>query len=166
MGFLFVDSFDHYTALGGKYETVANSPTISAGNGRFTTAGLLVDTLNKYLQKTVPSAVTYYVGFAYKYPSSMTTRSGMCWFISGATTQVALGILSTSHYLRVYTNATDPESGQTTLWTSSVALTPDVWNYIEFMATIGDSGTYALKVNGVEWVNTTGDTKPSTATDI
>jgi hypothetical protein len=69
------------------------------------------------------------------------------------------------HFLTLQTGDRDIRSG-TVLWTSSSALTPDVWNYIEIKVTIGDSANYIVRVNGVEWVNTTGDTKPASATDI
>jgi hypothetical protein len=165
MPFEFADSFDYWTTMPGKWTGQYGTPEISVGNGRFGSNGLRIVSNTQYLTISVTPAATYYIGFAYKYSSSMIVRTALCNFINGSETLVGLGLLDTSHNLRIFTNSRDPNSGQTTLWYGG-ALVPDIWNYIEFMATIGDAGTYALRVNGVQLVNTTGDTKPGSATQI
>ena len=163
MGFLFVDSFDHYTSLAEKWDGVNLSPTISAGNGRFGTNGLSCSVNPTYVYKSVPSATTYYIGCGFYYPPTLAVNGGIIAFKSGTTWQTCLGLEGASHCLQVLCG--DP-SGGTVLWTSADAISGNVWHYLEFMTTIGDSGAYAVILDGVELVNTTGDTKPSTAADI
>jgi len=170
MSVLFMESFDHWASaqLPGKFSGMVNSGsyiTVETGGGRFSTNGMGINGNWAFVWKTVPSATTYYIGFAYKYPSELVTAHSICTFESGTQCQVTLGMRADVHFLTLQTGDRDIRSG-TVLWTSSSALTPDVWNYIEIKVTIGDSANYIVKVNGVEWVNTTGDTKPASATDI
>lgn len=72
MTLLFADGFDHYTSttLGRKWDingSAGNYATISSGNTRFGVGqGLQITYAGAYIEKTLPGASTWIVGFALK----------------------------------------------------------------------------------------------------
>lgn len=100
--------------------------------------------------------VTFYSREHYR-PTALNIRI-MEWFSGGA----LMGDLRTNSSGNLFIR-----SGTTTLATSTLALVANNWYTIEVRWTVGDSATYEVRVDGVPWIGpSTGDTKPSTQTDI
>jgi hypothetical protein len=161
MGFVFVDGFDHYTAMpgsaGAKWDVAdqVSRYSIDASGGRFSTPGLkcIIQASDGYLQKNFTNvATTIYVGFAYKtagLPSASNTS--IISFMDGSTVQCALGYNATGALIT--TNG--PTYGGSLLRTTAQVLTVNTWRYIEMKITFADAGIFQIWVDGVEWLDAT-----------
>ena len=162
MGFIFVDGFDHWTAApgtaGSKWDADGGGYiSVGASYGRFSTAGLrcTIQSAQIYWQKTLPAALgTLYFGLAYKMTA---TPGGPQCIISFFDTQTQCG-LSVDGAGKLYTHRNSTGSA-TVLQTSTLSYPANEWHYIEGKVVFSDTGLFQVKVDEVEWIDTTtGDT--------
>ena len=158
MGFIFTDSFDHYTAMpgtsGAKWDLEnANSySSINASYGRFSTAGVRCTSQNSsyYLLKTLPSNYgTLYFGFAYKIAEVPSTNMCIMSLRDSNTTQCGLNI-SAAGKLMTYNGWL---GGGTVLQTSSLSYPANEWHFVEGAVTISETGSFRILVDEVEWID-------------
>lgn len=158
MAILFMDGFDHYddAEIGQKWTSSSNA-TISA-NGRNSSNSMYLDASGSngscFKSVSPTSTTTGGVGFAFYTTSLFSSATGGPHPIVGVwesgTNHIGL-MLNTSGYLTLYRNTT------TLSQTTSAALTPNTFYYIEFKWTISDSvGTAEVKFNGTTVMNATG----------
>lgn len=155
MALLFIDSFDHYTSLTTKYNTLTCSGsgctvTIDASTGRFG-SGLRLWNPNSgggEVNKILPSTYsTIIVGFAFRFTATQTASPTLVIFKEGSTSHVDVR-LDDTHRLYVTRNGTTIASP------AGNPLTLNTWNYLEFKATIHDTtGSVEVKVNGISTVS-------------
>jgi hypothetical protein len=160
MALRLADSFDHYATaqLTRKWTTLDGSPAISAGNGRRSTASLRMTSANNIsLSKGFDSQATWIVGFAYRIASyNSTGPAPIMAVLDGTSIQIDVR-LTNDGVLTVTRNGT-------TLTASSAGIiAPTITNYIELKTTIGNAGSYELRVNGVAVASGTGVDTQNTA---
>lgn len=167
----FVDSFDHYTLAAeflSKYNIRngggSSHPTISAGNGRNSTASMRLTSSGNgtgWLHKVLDAQQTWIMGFSFK-PSSITCLNSpggqIASFMDGDTTQCDLRLQNTGQ-LRVTRG-----NNVTVLGTTTNALSAGQTYYIEWKLKIDNTtGTVDVRVNGESWLSLTGqDTQNTT----
>jgi hypothetical protein len=142
MAVLFMDSADHYTDPAHKWSS-NNSFTVSAGNGRNSTACLRTPTNGATLQKNLTAAIaTGVIGFAFK-RTDLTLDSAILQIREGSAVHVSINSLTNGALAVVGPGGT--------LGTSAPALiVGNVYAYIEVRATIHDStGAVTVRINGV-----------------
>lgn len=154
----FTDSFDHYaTADFTQKWTLTGSGTyaISAGNGRRSTACFRFSSpaSGTNVLKTVDSHATLIVGFAFRFAGIGSSSTVFAALMDAGSVQVDVRA-NADGTLSVTRNGT-------TLSTTAVALSANIYYYIEFKATIHDTtGSYDLRVDGVSVTSGTNvDTK-------
>lgn len=159
MALRFVDSFDHYVTadLAEKWSSVTGSATISASNGRRSTACLRLATLNSVsVVKTLDAQTTWIVGFAFKVGT-----------VGAASGQAIVALLDASTLqldVRLNPDGTLSVTRNATVLTTSVfALATGTTYYIELKATINNSGSYELRVNGANVTSGSGVDTQNTA---
>jgi hypothetical protein len=156
MAFLFVDSFDHYTALPNKNISANNACWIDASAGRFGGGCLVAGTAGTYYTIwPMPAAVTYYVGFAYKQSGAGSNPRTVIGFFSGGTRHCYLSLLASGQLQAIH-------GGGTVLGSSTNLYPANEWHYIEIKVTIDDSsGVFEVRVDGTNsgWINASGDTR-------
>ncbi len=161
MALIFMDGFDHYATadMTGKWTSFNNTPTIAAAVGRRSTQALSFGASSTYgAAKTLStSGATWTIGFAIFPRSGTVTQGALFQFTDGGADQIG-----------VYLNADltmQMRRGSTTLDSSSVAtLTANVWQYLELKVVINNTtGTYELRLNGVNILSGTGKNTRSTA---
>lgn len=165
MALRFADSFDHYQQADITMKWTAAGAIGGTGvqvvtGGRYNNCLKLIHatSANAALSKTLDAQATWIVGFAFQWtlegaPSS--SAQGFVRFVDVSTVQVRLDLNADGTISVV-------NGDGTTLATSTSALSETTWYYVEFKATIGNSGTYQVKVNEVDWiVSATGDTQNS-----
>lgn len=143
MALRFCDSFDHYATADflAKYQTVAGSPTISAGNGRNGTASMRNPNASAGVTRVIDAQGTWIVGLAYR-TTSLVSANILIALMDGATLHVDLRV-SAAQKLIVTRNGT-------LLGTCSTTLVENAWYYIEFKCNISDTvGAPAVMVNGI-----------------
>lgn len=152
----FMDSFDHYVTadLGKKWTSVHASATVSAGNGRNSTACLRFGNNQHYAAKTLSAQATWIVGAAFKV-STLTYEWLLMQLLDGATLHCDMR-LKTDGTLSVTRNGT-------VLGTSVAAISANAWYYVELKATISDAaGVAVVHLNGAEILSLSGvDTRNS-----
>jgi len=160
MGFVFVDGFDHYTGLPGKWTSATANLGIGPSYGRFSTNGLRCQDWNQRLTKTVPTQTTYYVGAALYFPSQGYSLARVILaFHEGATGGSVHVALDRGADGKLVVRMGHEWPGSGTVLGTSVSVYPLAeWHYIEMMTTIGDSpnGAVTVKVDGVDWITVTG----------
>lgn len=162
MALVFIDGQDHYTDPLDKWTSYASgSASVVAGGGRYPDCNALG--IDGVLQYTIPAALNddfVVVGFALK------IGGGANFFAQGSlavvlnsssfslSTLYAVGDGSTGFKLRVYAgNTVNAES-------AGAVLIPGSWHYVEYKASIADSGgDVEIKVDGVSVAQLTGDTR-------
>jgi hypothetical protein len=141
---LFCDSFDHYaTADIAKKWTSHSSATIGAF-GRNSTNGMRHNSnASSFAKKVLGTAsANHVVGFSWKTNLIGDTADRiLCALYDGSTEQVSVRINSLGKLL--------VSRAGTTLATGTTVLSSAVAYYIEFKATIGTTGSYTLRINGV-----------------
>lgn len=155
MTLLFVDSFDHYVTanLGSKYGSAVGSPAISAGNGRNGTACLSVTGNNQYGQCTgLNSHATYIVGMAVYYSALVSQSDGFLALYDAGTQHVQLLSNAAGNLILKIGDGT-------TLATTTRSISAQVFHYVELKVTIGDAGSYEIRVNGENWSSGSADTR-------
>lgn len=151
MSLLFVDSFDHYSTaeILNKWTT---APNCSISNTTVRTGvGCLAGNA---------SNCTYTTGL------KATLITGGAFYITG-NNQILIEFLDVgTDQCNLFQNADSTLSirrniggGAVVLGTSTNSLSAGIYQYIEFKATINNSGSYEVRVNGDVWVSGTGDTQ-------
>lgn len=167
MSIVFQTSFDHYTTITHRFNSISGSPVIHASAGRNSTSGLRF-TSSYNASITLPSNLTdIYVGFGFRCAALpiATNRIILLYLNDAGTTQLTLQLLPNGQ-LAVY--------GSTSILLgtlSSFSVLPNVFYHIELYARISNTvGLLQARVNEVEKLNLTGqDTQQSTnsyVTDI
>ncbi len=161
MALIFMDGFDHYATadLTGKWTSLNNAPTIAAGVGRRGTQALSFGASSTLgCAKTMPtSGATWTMGFAIFLRTGTVGQGALCQFTDAGADQIGL-YLNTDLTVQMRKNTT-------TLDSSSVAtLTAGVWQYLELKVVINNTtGTYEVRLNGVNILSGTGKNTRSTA---
>lgn len=157
MAVVYIDGFDHgdITQCLLRYEGHNGTARVSKVASR-TGTGIRIqnNSGSGFLEKSVASAGTYYVGVAmyFDYAGNFETAQGIITFMEGTTTHVDLRFSTgaTSSTLTVTRNGTTLATGTTTIAKST-------WYYIEMMVTVHDStGAVIVRVNEVEDINISG----------
>src|SRR5215831_15238224 len=151
MALEFMDGFDHYTSTASfrmKWDA-----TSSYGNatGRFGGLCLAVDRFTAIV--TLTQQATRTVGFAFRTDWATLTGDTICGFQDAGNPQCDLRLDATGAGLFVVTR------NGTVLATSSTALSPSTWYYLEFQVTIGSSAPYVVRLNGSNIISGTGNTQ-------
>jgi hypothetical protein len=161
MAIIFMDSFDHCNTASllamTRYEYVTDGwggqaviTTGRFGNGCY----LRNDSRIAEIRKDLPVGNSGVVGFVLKQEALSTpmfeVNRGPLLLIEGATTHLQVGYSSNSpNILSVY-------RAGTLLGTGTISFANNVWVHVELKFTIGSSGSYALRINGVQSVAATG----------
>jgi hypothetical protein len=153
MSLEFIDSFDHYsnsTNLARKWDTTVGG---NFTTGRFGGSAVRIINSNLGLRQGQLSAVaTRVVGGALFWPNDVGFNTNPWFaFYDGTTIQLDLR-MDASGYMSVTRNGTS-------LATASSPVTKGIWHYWEFKATIDNSGSFEVKLNGNTWVSGSGDTQ-------
>ena len=134
---------------------------VQAGVGRFGSWGLRNHDSNTMSARcSVAASTLKTIGVAYRADSSMfgLAGNGIVLLISGGTTHLVVTAAATTGIIQLRLGSTTGTILQTS--PGSVAISHLQYAYVEVRATIADSGgTCIVKVNGVEAINYTGDTK-------
>jgi len=155
MSLRFIDSFDHYQTA----DITKKWTAISAYGGGVIEAGgrngnCLHMANGGFASLTLDAQSTWVIGFAYK--TSTSERKPITDVLDVGDLQVTLR-LNADNTLSVVrgSHTTGTELGK-----SVSALSNDTWYYIELKITIGNSGSYQVKVNNVNWIaSAVGDTQ-------
>jgi len=154
MSLRFIDSFDHYTNMAHKYDTVSVSTGgVSAGNGRNTTDSFVVSSnvsggcsVSRIIGGT---ATTIIVGIALKLRLTPLGTRIILRLQEGSTVHVDLRV-NTSRQLFVTRNGTQIGS------TGATVLAVGAYYFVEFKAFIHDTtGTIDVRINGVSEISGT-----------
>lgn len=153
MALRFMDGFDHYQPnsdndLLAKWSSRSN--TVSAPvSGRL--GGQAMQLTDRNVTKIIDAQGTWIVGFAVRFVTSVATSSNSFFELQdGGTCQV--GLLVNSGKISIHRNGSIIATGTKTL-------SPNVWYFVEFKATINSSGgTAECRLDGVVEVSYSGDT--------
>lgn len=153
MAWLYGDSFDHYNTaqINRKWNALTGSPAISAGQGRFSTAGIGLTSyslVRKTLDTPGPTGSTSIIGCAFRVPVAPVSSGIDLYTIMDTTTAQFSLCLNSDMTLSVLRGT----YMGTTLGKTVRALNVGVWFYIETKVLIdAAAGTVDLKVNGESW---------------
>lgn len=157
MALLFIDGFDD--GLSSSKWSFVSGMAFSAG-GRTLNRAFFSDNSDSVLRRTVAIAdyhATFVTGFALKIGSSYTACNMMGFYSDAVVTQhLAFGI-NNNNAITVYRGPCSTLLGTT----ANNVLTPNVYAYVEILATLSDTvGVVTIRVDGVTVLNLTGiDTK-------
>jgi len=162
MALRFLESFDIYgesgatgtalsNALAMRWTSVSISTTALIISGW--TSGLAFDFVahNRYLRKTFDNQATWIIGFAYRQPTLINNTRCLSLYDG------AEGV--STRQISLYVNGCGKiaiHRQTTVLGVTSKALKENTWYYIELKVTIGNSGSYELRVNGENWLSASG----------
>lgn len=163
------ESFDRGAPASALFDTVGvgtnNALAVDSAVGRNGTSGLRVSIQSRqndaYAQRNVVTAATYIMGFGFNPSAIGTNLDGqiIAAYFDGATTQVDLRVNADGHLVATR-NGTQLGS------VSSQALIVNDYVHIQFKATIDPTaGVVHVKVNGVDWLNLTGQNTRATGSD-
>jgi len=156
MGIIFMDSFSYYAtaSITQKWDVSAGyggaaSPSIAGGYGRYG-PGLYLPADSQYqnvsrVAKALPIGPSGVVGWAWKCAGSPAayTSYALMTLNEGTTEHLAVRVLTTTPLiLGVY-------RGSTLLTASPVPVAVSAWVYLELKFTIGASGSYELRQQGI-----------------
>ena len=167
MALLFTDSFDHYTNLAEKYDSVllthggavmsiSESAAREAGGGGLSVVNS--GTNYCYCNKGIPTSSTVIVGFAF---SSNSTGEMILLALSDTTNCQVFFVIQTNGFIQAYTQPVvsfNDLTGATLLGTSSVPVPlGGVWTYLEFETTFSTTaGSITVRMNGINVMSLTG----------
>lgn len=157
MALRFLDGFDHYLATDqARKWTVASSITgIDPMYARPGSAGKgcrLSSVNSQHLRKVLDAQGTWIVGFAIRFNGSITANKTILTFIDSAgAEQCSLRHNGTG-------TMTLTQNG-TVRGTAGSPTAVDTWMYVEVKVTIGNSGSFTVRVDGSNVINGTGDTQ-------
>lgn len=153
-----MDGFDHYNDTA-EMAKKWNSSVVDAQftTGRFGGQAFWFEQGNNALHVLSSNLSTFVVGFAYQYEVGASMSDNNLFSIYDDST-IQLDI-----YVNNDGSLSIRRGASTVLGTSAVGLvSPGVWNYIEFKATINNSGSYELRFNGTNILSDSGvDTQQS-----
>ena len=147
MSLLFCDSFDHYATadITAKWSSTSGTVTVASGGRRSTNcASVSNGTTGKTL---APGDATCVYGCAFIV--TVVANNSFLRVYDAGTVQLAF---------RVKTDGTLDalRNGVTVLGTSTVSLLSNTYYYLEVKTTIGNSGSYEIRVNGVNVLSASG----------
>jgi hypothetical protein len=156
MSLLWMDGFDYYTQIPQQYETTSlwgsgfSIDNVGARNG---SQGVHITNTNaRWFRKNIATnSNTMFMGAAIFVGSLPSSPQRLLVFLDTGTYQVEAGIDSAGR-VRLTRNGT-------LLATSSLSVSPGVWNYWEFKAKIASSGSAEIRINGVSFVSFSGNTQ-------
>jgi hypothetical protein len=167
MALRFMDGFDHYAStvnlahkwtgsafIGSTPESVTVSSRTGGRAGQFGGGNAW---------KKLDAQDTWIVGMAMSFqafPTGTTPMSIIVFVQDGTGSQCQLRVNSTGNLVFVRGN------NIATLATSASALLLNTWYYVEAKATVGDSGSYEVRVNGVTWLSDSGVDTQQNATSV
>lgn len=152
MAIEFLESFEGNNAVI-KPEWLGTAQPLFSTTGRTGTYRGRVDSGGARL--ILPASAKKTIGFAYNANTYVNTNNFSIWG-DGNTTQHLTICLNTLGQWELRRGT----SAGTLLATSTQSWEVSVWRHIQIQATIADSGgTCIMKVDGVDWINFTGDTK-------
>jgi hypothetical protein len=155
MSLRFIEGFDHYNSILQKWTTAAVAPAFTSSGTRFG-VGQCLSIGNNNISKGMDNQATWIVGAAV-YESTLVTATVISLLDSSAPQmEVRATNLGALQVVR---------GGNTQLGiTANGILSPAVWYYLEFKATINNStGSYEVRVNGVNVLSATGVDTQDTA---
>jgi hypothetical protein len=152
MTLLFMDGFDHYATADqpAKWNGDTGYRHSIVAAGRYGGNCMRVTDNGGFTSISIPAKTTLIAGFAHRFSNSG-VASTICIFNESGSEQCSVRTDASNH-LTV-------QRGGTVLATSSIGLTANAWYYIEFKATIGNSGSYEVRVNKAVVISGTGDTQ-------
>ena len=150
MALLFCDSFDHYLTadINEKWVTASNA-SISAGNGRRSTAGGWISS-TQYFGCSLANQATIICGAAYAVAGVPTSIARILSLWDSATQQVGLYLNQDLTLEVLRGGSTSVTNGKSTL-----TLAVNRWYFIEWKVTIADSigaSSCVVKVDGQTWI--------------
>ena len=189
-GYLFCDSFDHYTTVTDKWTSSYLSPA-SGGNPSTTTIGAygrggtnglqchiggaatVIAAASSLLSRGLNAALTTgYIGLAYNTDTiDLNSNRSILGIRDGNVVQLVV-VLRTDGSIDIRrgdstTHIDDAVSGLTVLGTSGIALQENNWYYIELKFVLNDStGVVVVRVNETEIINETNIDTDNTGTGI
>lgn len=166
MALRFLESFDIYgesgatgtalsNALAMRWTSVSIGTTALLINGW--TSGLAFDFVaaNRYLRKTFDNQATWIIGFAFR-QANLANNTRCLALYDGAESDTTRQI---SLFINGCGKLALTRRHDTILEVSSKALKENTWYYIELKATINNSGSVEVRVNGEPWISFSGDTQ-------
>lgn len=162
MALLFFDGFDHYVTADftKKWTSMTATCAVTAAAGRRGGAAVVTGATSGSLSKTLASAIsTGILGAAVKIATAVVNARSILSYTDAGTVQASLrinvdGTLSVMRGINT----------GTVLATSVLALSAATFYYIEFKCTIHNTtGSYEVRVNGVNWVSGSSADTSSTA---
>ncbi len=156
MALRFADSFDHYTSLAQIYST-AGSGSIAASALRTGIAGHNISGSNHAGSRiTLDAQGTWVLGVAYQTTALGGASMVILETFDAGTAQGCVTLNQGDGTLSIRRGG---KSG-TVVATSTLAIAPNVFYYIEFKHIIADAGgTLEVRVDGAVWATFTGDTQ-------
>jgi hypothetical protein len=147
MAIEFIDGFDHYTSntnLARKWDATSSG---NSTTGRFTGSARRAINANLGLRSgQLAAKATRVVGAALFWPTDSSFNTNP-WFAFYDNTTIQLDVrMDASGYMSVTRNGTS-------LATASSPVTKGVWYNWEFKATIDNSGSFEVRLNGSTWVS-------------
>lgn len=134
----------------------ASGQTIATVAGRFGGYALKSGGGGSYASYTCPASVTVISGLAYRCDNATTWGGNYAQIV---TFKDPSGITHMDAFVNV-TGRIELRRNGTVVATSSLALNPSVWYYVEIKVTIADAGGFMeVRVNGTSWITFTGDTR-------
>lgn len=149
MALRYMDSFDHYTDLTSKGWTTSGC-SISAGNGRWSTAGLHLNNSGNFITRIFDAQATWIVGFSWRSAQTVVDTARVIMALMDSSTYQVYLTLDGAGHLQV------KNGSGTVLGTGSTVLSVGTVYYFELKVTINNStGVVALRINGVSELSLT-----------
>jgi hypothetical protein len=164
MALFYSDSFQNYTSMSDKWEKLfshgASANIVTNVSGRAQPATMLAQVGGSAAKRFINSYSDAIIGFAMRINNG-TGWGAICGLLDVSydgtyiyTPQILLEINGSNNACRVC-------RGSTVLATSAAGVWPTnlIWNYIEFKAVIGSSGSVEVKINGITVLTFSGNTQ-------
>jgi hypothetical protein len=150
---LFMDGFDHYTVsqLGLKWSLwTGYRSTLDTTGGRFGGGAFRVTDGGGFTMRPFPQSATWVVGCAFKQQTRIESTK-LIVLRDNASDQFSIG-QDANGYVTAWV-------GSSVLGSGTTPMGPDTWYYLELKVTIGNSGSWDVKLNGVTQTSGSGDTQ-------
>src|SRR5512135_3531260 len=144
MAVLLSDSFDHYTTITNKWDSVNGSCSISSSYGRLGTSGLKINNGNDGVHLAFPAAkTTVIVGQAIYFEDVTAVHTILTLLDGSGEDEIQVQIKQDGANFKIY-------RGATLLDTVAHGMSATIWYYVEAKITIAGSGTVTLRVDNSE----------------
>jgi len=168
MALLLIDGFEQYgtpneLSRGGWSAPLAHASVHTIVDGRIDGQAIQMWQNVGQLVHGVPASTTFTCGFAYNFKLAGPDGNRMVYFRNSTTVHITLQSTNAGELVIQGVN------GFTTLETTSgLGMVIDTWYYIELEATIGNSGSYDVQVDGVSVMSDSGgsDTQNGATTTV